>query len=480
MAGKGKRAAVSAPMSQDSHMGALRAIYTVEKAAGYINGATGCTFQPRFLWSIHDNHPMRIFASGMEEMHVIYGGEELLERGLKKLIQVAHPELIVIQNTCIPALIGEDCEGIARMVSEKTGVKILSTTNPNYKGTQLDGFQNVVNRYVTDLMERPQEIRKGSVNLLGVLPGEHNWRNDLKEFHRILQALGLTVHCTLVGDKTSVREILEAPQAEVNCLVYPEAGLSTARLMEERFGTPYLETQFPPIGIDSSREWILKIAEFFGRRERAESFLEGEMEAMGRALSRLEEGQIFNLQFLFGKTYALEAMPFVIPAVVKFLREDLNMSPTTLAFQEYHEVSHARLARVLRENELSPEIQTDGDHKAFLESVKGEYARDGRYPDSRPSLVIGSTLDSLIFAFEGIRLPVLKLSYPVLDEAIITDNPFVGLRGVVTLVERVHNLIHQKYWYTGQAFGNHPDPYAVAKSLTARSRMAAKAQATPG
>ena len=104
--------------------------------------------------------------------------------------------------------------------------------------------------------------------------------------------------------------------------------------MEDQFGIPYVATDFPPLGVESCREWMLKIADFFGRREEGETLFDREMHKMGRRLSRLSMGSFNGLEWLIGKTYALALSPFQIPGMVKFLYEDLSLQPTTLAFRE--------------------------------------------------------------------------------------------------------------------------------------------------
>lgn len=449
------------PMGLDSNHGAIRAIYTVEGALCFVHGAVGCSFNARLLYSLHDNEVVRLTSSMMEGEHVIYGGEELLEKALLEASEAYRPELIVIQNTCIPLLIGDDSAAVARKVAQQTGVKIISTNNPNYEGKQLDGFQNVLKAYIGELMDPSTEIRGKSVNLLGVIPGEYNWRRSLREAVRILNSLGLSVNCVLVGEATTVGEIKGAPKAEANVLFYPEVGLPAARLMEERFGIPYIDTVFPPIGIESTREWILKITEFFDLTKEGQAFIEREMEAMGGALAELEKGQLYNLQFLFGKTYALAGAPYQIPAMVKFLCEDLSMVPTTIAFHEYDPSSFSKLEGFLRKEYLSVEVQTDGDHLQFLEAIKKGY----QHPYGDPWLVFGSTLDALHLAFSGVALPVVRFSYPVYDQAIITDRSFAGFRGVVSLVEEIHNTLNLKLSNTGCAFGL-PNPFAVLEKIT--------------
>lgn len=444
-----------APMGSDCNLGAIRAVYPIEDAICLLHGGVGCSFNARFLFTIHDNRFIRLLSTGIENKHVIFGGEELLEEGLEKAIETSRPELVVVLGTCIPALTGDDLEGVARRVAQRRGVRVIALNNPNYKGGQLLGYHSVVSAYVEQLMEPPGQVEKRSVNLLGVMPGEHNWVNDEREMRRLLEALGLEVRCTLVGAETRVKDILRAPGAEANVLAYPSVGLPAARQMREKFDTPWIETTYPPVGIEASREWLRKIAGFFGLEKRAEEVIAEEMRRMGRALRRLQEGQVYNLQFFSGKTYAIAAAPFQLPAMVRFLYEDLDMHPYVVAFQEMDEPSYGQLMELLNNYGLSPQVQTHGDHREFKEAI----ARDYRYPGGDPWLVFGSWLDAFDLAIRGVRVPVIRFSYPVMDYSILTEVPFMGLRGVITWAERIHNSLNAVAMWTHSAFGHFPNPY---------------------
>jgi nitrogenase molybdenum-iron protein beta chain len=449
------------PSGLDCQGGAIRAVYPIQDAIILIHGGTGCTFLPKFLFAFHDNYIVRCPTTGMLEKHVIYGGEELLEESLEKAIETFNPELIVIQGSVIPFLIGDDIAGIASLVSKKRGIKIIALSNPNYKGNQLDGYKHTVNHYVTDIMEPPKQQLDKSVNLLGVFPGEYNWRNDLKEGLRLLRALGLTINSVLVGDQIRVKDIALAPQAQANVLFYPEVGLSAAQLMEEKFGIPVIDTKFPPIGSEATKDWISQIAQFFGLEREAEELLEKEMEEMSEGMARIIMGQVQSIEWLFGKTYAIWAAPFQIPGMVKFLYEDLSMIPTTIALAEYDSPSHNKLLELLKNFGLDPEVQITGDHPSYLASLQ----RDYNHPYGDPWLAFGSTTDALSLCHAGVPLPVIRTSFPVFDEVIVTNRPFVGFRGVITLTESIINTLGKKVLLTDQAFGNIPHPMKIAEEL---------------
>jgi len=449
------------PMGLDCSTGAIRAVYPIRDALILCHAASGCTFNLRNFLAIHDNTLMRAPTTGMIENDVIFGGEELLDTALEKAIDVYEPELIIVHGSVIPFLIGDDIQGICQIVSQRRGVRIISLDSPNYKGNQMDGYLDVIQHYITQVMEEPKEKQPYTVNLLGVFPAEYNWRNDEEEVIRLLRALGLQIRCVLTGQNTQVADIVSAPEATLNVLFYPELGRPAAQLMEERFGIPYIDTEYPPLGIESTKDWLFRIAEFFQLEERAEEVFEQEMNRLAKALSRLSMGKFNSLEWLFGKTYSLALAPFQIPGMIKFLYEDLSMRPTTVAFREYDQTCHRLTEEVLKRYDLRAEIQTSGDIHEYIEALERDYT----YPYGHPWIAFGSTIDASHLCSRGIKLPVIRMAFPVLDEAMITERPFLGLRGVVTFTELIFNALSSKVFLTDQAFGHIPHPMALAEQL---------------
>lgn len=424
------------PMGFDSHMGALRAVYPIEDAFCLIHGAHGCDYQGRGYLGWSAASRLALGSTGMMKQDIIYGGEELLEKTLYEVIEATHPRLVVVQCTCVPTLIGDDAEGVAAKVTRKTGTKIIVTWNPNYRGSQLEGFISTVNKYVTQLMLPPEKKLPKTVNILGAMPAEHNSQNDIKELVRILNGIGLNVNTILLEKGATADKIMRAPEAEANVLFYPEVGLPTARLMQERFGVPYVETILPPLGVESSKEWVLKVAEHFSLSEEAKKFIDGELKEMGQGLYGLMEGEIYSLVTLCGKSYAINAVSYRIPALVKFLSEEFGMVPWTLGIQEFEESSYNKLLKILDERKLSPDIIENGDYLKFMSSIRREF----EYPRGKPHLLFGNTIDAYTLYSTATRLPLIRYSFPVLDENIVHFAPFVGFRGVVFLTERMWNI----------------------------------------
>ena len=58
--------------------------------------------------------PSRLLTMGtlIEQGEIIFGGEDTLRKQIMNVYHTHHPRVIVVLNTCVPQLIGEDIKGI--------------------------------------------------------------------------------------------------------------------------------------------------------------------------------------------------------------------------------------------------------------------------------------------------------------------------------------------------------------------------------
>lgn len=106
--------------------------------------------------------------------------------------------------------------------------------------------------------------RDGSVNILGYSIMDLGWESGADELCGLLESMGVKVNCVLgcLPDESSVKDI---GKASLNILIHPEHCLGTARMLQERFGTPYLRpTKGVPVGYPAIRSFVKEVADALG------------------------------------------------------------------------------------------------------------------------------------------------------------------------------------------------------------------------
>ena len=205
-----------------------------------------------------------IYISGLTEIDAIMGNDEKFLDDIKEAARELHPKFIALAGSPIPYMNGTDFPALAQVLEEETGIPAFAVpTNGMHDYVYGAGIalEEIAKRFTG---EKTGRIQARTVNLLGVTP---------------LEACGWKVLSTwAMGDELDA--FLQAGEAEVN-LVVSSVGLRAAKVLEEKFGTPYVVGT--PIG--SYTERIAKALEekeqIPYRKDRMQGEIEEIMEQKG-------------------------------------------------------------------------------------------------------------------------------------------------------------------------------------------------------
>ena len=118
-------------------------LYPIADALHLVHGPIGCA---AYTWDIRgalssgpELHRLS-FSTDLQEMDVIFGGEEKLYRALIELIDRHHPKAAFVYSTCIVGIIGDDLEGVCKKVSEEKGIPVLPVQSEGFKGNKRAGY----------------------------------------------------------------------------------------------------------------------------------------------------------------------------------------------------------------------------------------------------------------------------------------------------------------------------------------------------
>lgn len=256
-------------ITPDSFSGLIFGFEGMKNTVVALNGPTGCKF---YHSSVSDdqglrqkefdplNYPLlwyfgqpRVPCTYLDKRDYIYGSRGKLEEMLEFLKKDLPADLLVVVNSPGAALIGDNLRQIVGDVMGDRPAVIVES--PGYSSTVWEGYAQASERLVESFAQPPQKKKK-SVNLLGLSIFHRNYRGDLLELTRLLKLCGISVNCSLCC-QSSLAEVRRLPEAELNVVLYPEYGLSAARLLEEKFGMPYVVGL--PIGFTETENLLREI-----------------------------------------------------------------------------------------------------------------------------------------------------------------------------------------------------------------------------
>jgi nitrogenase molybdenum-cofactor synthesis protein NifE len=239
-------------------------LYPICDALHLIHGPIGCA---SYTWDIRGSvssgpqlHRMS-FSTDLQEKDVIYGGEKKLEKALLELIAHYNPKAAFVYATCIVGLIGDDMDAVCRRVSEKTGIDVIPVQSEGFAGSKKDGYSAAC--HALDKLVGTgdtSDIKPLSINILGDFNiGGETW--VIKDYY---EKMGLQVVSTITGDGR-VDEIRKAHGASLNVVQCSGSMKGLARMMKEKYGTPFMHVSY--FGIEDMSRALYEVADHFGDQD---------------------------------------------------------------------------------------------------------------------------------------------------------------------------------------------------------------------
>ena len=178
-----------------------------------------------------------VYISALSELEAIMGDDEKLIGDIAAAAEDLRPKFIALAGTPIPAMTGFDYRAAARMIESRTGIPALgfATTGMN---TYIHGasmaFKALAERFVE---ETPRTLDK-TVNILGLTPLDFSVNGTDRSIAAFLEDRGWRVLSRwAMGD--TLENIARSGGAHMN-LVVSASGLEAAKVLQRRFGTPFV------------------------------------------------------------------------------------------------------------------------------------------------------------------------------------------------------------------------------------------------
>ncbi|WP_040952447.1 nitrogenase component 1 [Gorillibacterium massiliense] len=240
---------------------------------------------------------LRWINTNLDEVDVIQGGEKKLREAVLLAEKEFRPEAILVMNSCVPALIGDDIDAVLDDLQDQVNARIVPIHCEGFRtkiqATAYDAvyhgiLRNLVGednaktkRVLSDdpLTEAERQARiSRTVNLLNV--GSMS-RVDEIELTRILNALDLEVR--VLPCFSHPDDFTYSYEAALNVSICATHDDYFVEHFQSKYGVPFVLRTIP-IGIANTNKWIRDIATFFGIEERAERFIAAETQELNQAL----------------------------------------------------------------------------------------------------------------------------------------------------------------------------------------------------
>lgn len=179
-----------------------------------------------------------IFISGLSERDAILGNDKKFTDDVIRAAESLKSAFIALVSSPIPFMNGTDFKGLARLIEKKTGIPtffIETNGMHDYSVGAGRALEEIVKRYVK-VSDAAGGNRK--VNIMGMTPLDFAADGSVSSVREILENHDWEIiSCYAMGD--SLEDLKKAGEADVS-LVVSSVGFRAAKVLEERYGIPWV------------------------------------------------------------------------------------------------------------------------------------------------------------------------------------------------------------------------------------------------
>ena len=286
----------------------LAIINTIRDVAVIVHGPIGCGGSSLAIAGVNKNFKQQrdTNATGLVwlntnlgESEVINGGEPNLREAILQAEREFRPSAIIIVNSCVPAIIGDDIDSLIEQVQKEVRAKIVPVHCEGFKTKiQATAYDAVYHGILRTLMEPENEEKKTvlseteqlaelkekyrrsrTVNVLNVSSMS---RIDEYELVRLLKALDLNLN--ILPCYAHPEDFRKASEAALNVSICATHDDYFVEHLKTRHNIPFILRTIP-IGVKYTTRWIEDVAKFFGQEEEAKRFIDQEVKQLEEALA---------------------------------------------------------------------------------------------------------------------------------------------------------------------------------------------------
>ncbi|MDR2492602.1 MAG: hypothetical protein LBD25_03985 [Coriobacteriales bacterium] len=435
-------------------IGALQSVVAIPRALPILHSGPGCGSMVLGFYERATGYAggYTTPCTNFSEAEVVFGGVERLHSIIDNSYKVIKSDLQVVLTGCTADIVGDDVASVVGEFTER-GRPLVHVETAGFKHNNYVAHSNVVNAIIDQYVDGfvldylPRSDRK-LVNVFASLPYQDPfWKGNLREYKRLLEALGLEVNILFGPQSDGVTEWQSIPAANFNILISPWYGLPVVERLEEKYGQPWYQFPYLPIGANETRrflEGVLAFADSLDGEQavgldavRAKAFIEREEHAFYEEIDNLAT---FLLEFRYGlpnHVHVLHDAGYVL-GLARFLLHEVGIVPKEQFIvdntpEQHQEHVRSLLAATSEKREIPVRFDPDaGAAQDVLRNVKHR----GR------GLIVGSGWDKELAREKGCDF--LLAAAPCPYRLVMTTN-YVGLSGGLRVIEDIYATVLASY-----------------------------------
>ena len=228
-------------------------------------------------YGIYEGYGAPLYTTYIDETDIAMGDTHRLDATIKQVIENDHPKVIFLQPSAVPEVVGMDMAAIAKLMQpDYPDTPIIPLCHGSFAISQHKGVEEALRILATEMPEDRERSEKPTYNIIGSCADLFNFGADELEIRRLMQgAFGMEKICVF-SSNCSVTDIRNMGAAHVNLVIRRE-GIPAAKVLEKRFGTPWVYGR--PYGEEGTTAWLKKVGEALGK-EPCAAFIQAETDTL--------------------------------------------------------------------------------------------------------------------------------------------------------------------------------------------------------
>ncbi len=218
-----------------------------------VHDASGCNS----TYATHDeprwyDMDSMIYISGLTEIDAVMGNDEKFIEDVCESAESLRPKFIAICGSPMPAMTGTDFDALASIIESRCGIP-THAMHTNGMKSYLVGASQAFEMLAQNYCKKTGRTKsKPVVNILGATPLDLSSQQIVDSVWEWLRKSGFEKGCCMAMGST-LEDFESAGDADCS-LVVSSSGLEAAKILKEKFGTPYV------VGLPFGKEFARLLA----------------------------------------------------------------------------------------------------------------------------------------------------------------------------------------------------------------------------
>ncbi|WP_330399401.1 nitrogenase component 1 [Agathobacter ruminis] len=429
-------------------LGSCQSVVAIKKGVPILHSGPGCGGQISRLIGQGEGYAGGSTApcTNAEEADVVFGGEKKLRSVIENSFKVIDGDIYVVLTGCTAAITGDDIAAVTGEFQEEDK-PIVYVEEGGFRSNNYASHERLVNAIIDQYVDKfkySDEKEEGLVNVFASIPYQDPyWSGNLEGIKKVLTDIGLKVNILFGNESDGVEEWKRIPNAQFNIVIGPWVGVKIAKHLKVKYGQPFLQFPYLPIGAIETSRFLRSVAEFGHLDEiRVENYIKKEE---AKYYAHIEKMADFMLEFRYGiprRVYTIADSSYAL-GFSKFLLNELGIIPGPQYIvddipEKYQDRVKEEFDNISILQKRTVEVVFDPD--AGKNQLRLE--EDAKNYEDKRILILGSSWDKNLA--DKLHADLLIISVPV-QHRLIMNCGYTGYEGGLRAIEDIYDRVLATY-----------------------------------